>query len=66
MVDEQRDCIDVLRQIAAVCGMLTVLADEVSEIHLKGCVRTAIVEKGCDAEAKIEELMETVKYLRRL
>lgn len=66
MVDERCDCIDVLKQIAAVRGMLATLADEVSEIHLKGCVRAAIEDQRPDAERKIDELMETVKYLRRL
>jgi len=62
MITEERYCIDILKQIAAVRGMLSKLADEVSESHMKHCVREAIEEGRGDE--KIEELLETLKYLR--
>lgn len=62
MIAEERYCIDILKQIAAVRGMLSRLADEVSESHMKHCVREAIEEGHGDE--RIEELMETLKYLR--
>jgi len=62
MIAEERYCIDILKQIAAVRGMLSKLADEVSESHMKHCVREAIEEGRGDE--KIEELLETLKYLR--
>ncbi|MFB6285363.1 MAG: metal-sensitive transcriptional regulator [Candidatus Bipolaricaulia bacterium] len=62
MITEERYCIDILKQIAAVRGMLSRLADEVSESHMKHCVREAIDEGHGDE--RIEELMETLKYLR--
>ena len=62
MIEEERYCIDILKQIAAVQGLLTKLANTVSEAHMKHCVRLAI-EEGHGEEA-IDELMETLKYLR--
>ncbi len=62
MIEEERYCIDILKQIAAVQGLLTKLAHTVSEAHMKHCVRLAI-EEGHGEEA-VEELMETLKYLR--
>ena len=62
MIAEERYCIDILKQITAVRGMLSKLADEVSESHMKHCVREAIEEGRGDE--KIEELLETLKYLR--
>ena len=62
MIEEERYCIDILKQIAAVQGLLTKLANTVSEAHMKHCVRLAI-EEG-HGEEIIDELMETLKYLR--
>lgn len=62
MVTDERYCLDILKQIAAVQGMLIKLASLLSESHMKHCVRLAI-EEGHGEEA-IDELMETLKYLR--
>lgn len=64
MIADERYCIDILKQVAAVKGLLKRLADTVSESHMKYCVRDAI-QRG-EAEAKINELMETLKYLRAM
>jgi len=64
MIEGERYCIDILKQIAAVQALLAKLADIISESHMKHCVRLAI-EEG-HGEEKIAELMETLKYLRRL
>lgn len=64
MIEDERYCIDILKQIAAVQALLAKLADIISEGHMKHCVRLAI-EEG-HGEEKINELMETLKYLRRL
>lgn len=42
MVAEDRDCLQVLKQIAAARGALRSLGALVLEDHLKGCVATAI------------------------
>lgn len=42
MVEEDRDCLQVLKQIAATSGALKSLGAVILEDHLKGCVTTAI------------------------
>ena len=42
MVEEDRDCLQVLKQIAAASGALRSLGSVILEYHLKGCVATAI------------------------
>jgi DNA-binding FrmR family transcriptional regulator len=62
MIEEERYCVDILKQIAAVRAQLTKLADVISQAHMKHCIRLAI-EEG-HGEEKIDELMEVLKYLR--
>ena len=42
MVEEDRDCMQVLKQIAAAGGALRSLGSVILEDHLKGCVTTAL------------------------
>jgi DNA-binding FrmR family transcriptional regulator len=42
MVEEDRDCLQVLKQIAAAGGALRSLGAVILEDHLKGCVARAI------------------------
>ena len=42
MIEENRDCFDVLKQIAAATGALRSLGAVILEDHLKGCVADAI------------------------
>lgn len=42
MVEENRDCLQVLKQVAAASGALRSLGALILEDHLKGCVATAI------------------------
>ena len=42
MAEEDRDCFQVLKQIAAIRGALKSLGVVILEDHLKGCVTTAI------------------------
>ena len=42
MVAEERDCLQVLKQIAAASGALRSLGTLILEDHLKGCVATAL------------------------
>jgi len=64
MVDEDRYCIDILKQIAAVHASLSRVAGALSEGHMKHCVREAVTD-GL-GETKVDELLETLKYLRQL
>lgn len=63
MIEEDRYCIDILKQIASIESQLSKLASTISESHMKHCVREAVEEgKG---DQKIEELMEVLKYLKK-
>lgn len=59
MIDENRYCIDIVQQLAA----LSAAADEVSLLilqdHIEGCVTDAIREQH--GEAHIKELMATMR-----
>jgi len=63
MVEEDRYCVDVLTQIAAVQSALGALAMRLLESHTKGCVRSAI--QSGDGEAVVDELMHVVKRFSR-
>ena len=57
MVEEDRDCLQVLKQIAAAGGALRSLGSVILEDHLRGCVATAIQTQ--DNESKlISEVIE--------
>jgi DNA-binding FrmR family transcriptional regulator len=57
MVEEDRDCLQVLKQIAAASGALRSLGSVILEDHLKGCVATAIQTQGNESEL-ISEVVE--------
>lgn len=62
MVEQEQYCIDILKQISAVQASLSKVAYALSDAHMKHCVREAVAKgKG---EAKVEELLETLKYLK--
>ena len=50
MVEDDRDCLHVLKQIAAASGALRSLGGLVLEDHLKGCVSTAIQNEENESE----------------
>ena len=60
MVEEDRDCLHVLKQIAAAGGALKSLGAGILEDHLKGCVTKAIVSHDHESEL-IEEVVEIFK-----
>jgi DNA-binding FrmR family transcriptional regulator len=60
MVDEEAYCIDVLTQIASVVAALEKVGTMLLKDHVEHCVRESI-EKGEDAEEKIEELTAAVE-----
>lgn len=62
MIEDDAYCIDILKQIAAVQASLSKIAIALSESHMRHCVRSAIYDG--EGEAKIDELMETLKYLK--
>ncbi len=50
MVEEDRDCLQVLKQVAAASGALRSLGGVILEDHLKGCVATAIQNQDHENE----------------
>ena len=64
MVEEDRDCLQVLKQIAAAGGALRSLGAVILEDHLKGCVATAIQSQG-NSSQQISEVVEIFnKFIR--
>ena len=66
MIDEDRYCIDVLTQTAAIRAALQKVEEEVLRDHVSHCVADAFT--GGDAaeqRAKIEELVDTVGRMSR-
>ncbi len=55
MVEEDRTCMDTLKQIAATSGAIRSLGMVILENHLKGCVSDTIRNQG-----KNEELIDQV------
>jgi DNA-binding FrmR family transcriptional regulator len=56
MVEEDKYCIDVIRQIQAVDGALNKVSTQILENHLNSCVITAI--KGNNAKEREKVLKE--------
>ncbi|MFA6009236.1 MAG: metal-sensitive transcriptional regulator [Desulfobacteraceae bacterium] len=50
MVEENRECLQVLKQIAAASGALRSLGSLILEDHLKGCVTQAILNRENETE----------------
>jgi DNA-binding FrmR family transcriptional regulator len=63
MVDEDRYCIDILTQVAAVQSALDALARELLEHHLHGCVAHAV--KSGDGDHAIAEALAVIRKFGR-
>ena len=66
MLEDERYCIDILTQIAAVNTALESLALKILDEHVKHCVADAISSGDKEqAKAKTEELLEAVQRFAR-
>ena len=66
MVDEERYCIDILTQIAAVTTALESLALQILDDHVKHCVAGALASGDPEVAAeKSRELLEAVHRFSR-
>jgi DNA-binding FrmR family transcriptional regulator len=63
MVEDERYCIDILTQMAAVHAALDAVSTALLEDHTRGCVQTAI--KSGRGDRAIGELMTIVRKLAR-
>ena len=63
MIDENRYCIDILTQMAAIRSALDAIGLKLLHEHAQGCLQEAVRSgKGADA---IDELMQVVKRFAR-
>lgn len=63
MVDDDRYCIDILTQIAAVESALKSVSMLLLDDHLDHCVREAVEQGGQVADTKLQEVSEAVSRL---
>lgn len=66
MVDDDRYCIDVITQVAAVTSALQAVSLKLLDSHLAGCVVDAARQGGPDADEKMKEASEAIARLVRL
>ena len=62
MIEEERYCVDILTQAAAVQAAFNGLTKEILASHIKGCVVKDIQERN---EEAVDELCELLKKLMR-
>jgi DNA-binding FrmR family transcriptional regulator len=65
MVDEDKYCIDVLDQVAAVTRALQAVAIELLDDHLSHCVAEAVTAGGSTAGEKLDEASAAIARLVR-
>ncbi len=66
MVEEDRYCIDILTQIAAVSTALEAVAFRILDDHVRHCVAGALASGDeADARVKTEELLQAVQRFAR-
>jgi DNA-binding FrmR family transcriptional regulator len=66
MVEDDRYCIDILTQIAAVNTALEAVALKILDEHVRHCVAGALTSGDkTDAATKTEELLEAVQHFAR-
>jgi DNA-binding FrmR family transcriptional regulator len=66
MAAENRDCIDILTQIAAISAALDALALKILAEHVRHCVAGAIdSDDEADLQARMRELLEAVQRFAR-
>ncbi|KNF09797.1 hypothetical protein CLPU_2c02490 [Gottschalkia purinilytica] len=63
MIEEDRYCVDISKQMLAVSGLLKKANLNMLEQHIKNCVKDAILQG--EGEQKIEEIITVLdKYLK--
>ena len=63
MLVDDRYCVDILTQVAAVQAALDALALQLLEHHLHGCVQSAV--KSGDGERAIDEALSVIRKFAR-
>ncbi|WP_211233354.1 metal-sensitive transcriptional regulator [Brevibacterium album] len=65
MVEEEKYCIDILTQVAAMTKALESVSLGLLEEHLSHCVVEAAAKGGAEAEEKVREASEAIARLVR-
>ncbi len=65
MIEDDRYCIDVLTQMAAITRALQGVSIGLLDDHLRHCVVDAVAAGGTDADRKLTEATAAVKRLLR-
>jgi DNA-binding FrmR family transcriptional regulator len=63
MLEEDRYCIDVIKQIQAIQTALSRVSESILDAHLRTCVTTAI--RGDDADERERLLSEVIEVYRQ-
>ena len=61
MVEEERYCVDILTQVAALRVALDSLGSILLSAHIEDCVYGGNASTGCSSELKCEERVEEVR-----
>jgi DNA-binding FrmR family transcriptional regulator len=65
MIEQDRYCVDVLTQIAAVDKALDRVALQLLADHTNHCVRDAVARGGEEGDEKVDELLAAVERFAR-
>lgn len=60
MIEEDKYCVDILNQIAAVNAALDKVGMALLSEHIKGCVTEAVASPGKAGKEKVDELVGVV------
>ena len=63
MIEEERDCLDVLTQISSATRALQSVAVTMLDDHVRDCVRDAIMEGPQQADTRIDEALGAISRL---
>lgn len=63
MVENDRDCIEVLRQVVSVSGAIRGVWTQIVGDHLRGCIKNASLQDG-NGDHLIDELIEHFGKIR--
>lgn len=65
MIEEDRYCVDILTQLAAIKAATNKVGLALLEYHTRGCVKKAIQQQEDGGEHHIEELMEIIRIFTK-
>ncbi|MDF7806226.1 transcriptional regulator [Verrucomicrobia bacterium S94] len=63
MIENDRDCIDVLRQVVSVSGAIKGVWTQIVGDHLKGCIKNATLQDD-SSDQLIDELVDHLSKIK--